>query len=386
MEGKADTKRILSAAELARIDRDSHEAVDDARKALRHKDRVLIAKKAKKDRPTEYSLRPDIPLCINHDRYGILIRDQILVEAARDHWNEGAAEIFRAVLAASLDDESTLADPRTNTAVSVTRVQEHVRKGPKLVNNIRTVVNGSRSKVSEEMLTSEYLAIMSGADQMIDNGTAFLSKQSAGSNPTYYVEIERICVQLRANVLKDIVHERVGAEARRVLSVVMEARLASEQTVSSRVNSVNICIALTPQVRDCALLPFKEARKHLSTLQGLSLIETQDVPKTLQKQRANAGPAPEFHYWGIDLARAYNGLLSILYKTIGNAYERKEKEIASKAGVLAKEKVQKRDKLQAKDQNDLIELDKAIEKLDTVVSRSAATMFILRDMPGWPSK
>jgi DNA-directed RNA polymerase III subunit RPC3 len=244
LEGVGESKKILSGPELSRVHADAMDRVDSDRRALRSKDRILVEKEVKKDKSVEYSLRKDVPLCINHDRYGVLIRDQIIADAAASHWNDGAGEVMRAVLAASLaaadaspEAEATLGAPRTEPAVSVTRVQEYVNDARVLTRDIRLHKKSKTGDGSGVKTTPEYLQVMAGRDQSGEDTRAYLAVESHGSNTTYFVELQRVCVALRASLLKAIVEDRLGPDARRVLSVVMEAKLASEQTVRRGVTS-----------------------------------------------------------------------------------------------------------------------------------------------------
>lgn len=147
------------------------------------------------------------------------------------------------------------------------------------------------------------------------------------------------------------------------------------------------------QVRDCAMLPLKDARRLLSQLQKLSLVEPTEVPKSANKGRINGPSAAEYHLWSVDLPRIYNTLLSNVYKTIANTIQRRAMEVEKRNVVLEREaKATKmaggsaRGLLQAKDQNDLGSLEESVRKMVVGQERSDLVAFILRDLPGWPVK
>lgn len=134
------------------------------------------------------------------------------------------------------------------------------------------------------------------------------------------------------------------------------------------------------------MIQLKDARHHLSELQKLSLIETQEVPKTANKSRLGLPPSAEWHFWHIDLPRVYSLLVAGVYKTLGNLLERRDMEVEKRRLVLLRETGGGRDRLQAKDQEDLAELDDTRRKLSLAEMRSDMVVFVLRDMPGWPGK
>lgn len=141
------------------------------------------------------------------------------------------------------------------------------------------------------------------------------------------------------------------------------------------------------------MLPLKDARYILAELQKLSLVETQEVPKTAAKSRANmpSSSSAEYHLWAVDLSRCYSVLLSSVYKTVGNILQRRRAEMDKKKVVLAREQrvlglghgqEGGRGLLQLKDQEDLAELDDTRNKLALAEMRSEMVVFVLRDLPG----
>jgi DNA-directed RNA polymerase III subunit RPC3 len=138
-------------------------------------------------------------------------------------------------------------------------------------------------------------------------------------------------------------------------------------------------------------MPLKEVRMHLAHLQSMSLIETSEIPKNpgLKKQTMTA--ASEHHHWGIDLPRAYNVLVASVYKTLGNILQRRSSEKERRKAALAREQQAfarglDRSVMTAKDQEDLADLDDVVRKLALAEARCEMVVFILRDLPGWPTR
>ncbi|WVQ99827.1 hypothetical protein IAU59_006970 [Kwoniella sp. CBS 9459] len=373
---------MLSAQELENCQlkaahevREEREELQDIRRVLVERAKVDKDKKKRKGKTAaaaeefDYELKTDIHLRVNYDRYGILIRNELIVKAAEDRWNKGAAVVMRAILDATLKDTSVLKDDRTHDPVGVNEIVDRIPHSdyPLLLAGLAV-----STKTTVPELVRSYLSVLAGEDQMGGSG-AFLQRDGS-TNPGYKVELEAICVKLRENLLSQLVREKLGDKAARVLAVVSKSSKAFETTV-----------------RDCAMLPLKEARMQLAELQKLSLVETQEVPKTAAKSRAGLPPSAEYHLWAVDLPRVYGVLLTNVYKTLGNILQRKAKEIEKKKVVLAREtRVENheggRGLLQLKDQEDLLELDDALNKLTLAETRSDLVVFILRDLPGWPGQ
>jgi len=138
------------------------------------------------------------------------------------------------------------------------------------------------------------------------------------------------------------------------------------------------------------MIPLRDARFFLSELQKLSLVETQEVPKSSGKSRTGLTAQGEYHLWSVNLPRVYNLLLVSVYKTLGNTLQRKAGEMEKRKQVLAREERAVaqggRELLQGKDQEDLAELDDVLRKLTLAEARSEMVVFILRDLPGWPGQ
>lgn len=137
------------------------------------------------------------------------------------------------------------------------------------------------------------------------------------------------------------------------------------------------------------MMPLKEARQLLADLQKMHLIETSEISKFPNAKRQQMTATSEHHLWKIDLAKAYSALLTSIYKTLGNILQRRASERAKRQGAIAREdfvlrKSGERSMLSTKDQEELAELDDIMVKLALAEARCELTVFILRDLPGWP--
>ncbi|TXT13111.1 hypothetical protein VHUM_01512 [Vanrija humicola] len=362
--------KLHSVNVLAELRRTAAHEIDEERKQYRDPASALrqVTNKKSKEKvdDSDFEVHDHIPLRVNHDKFNVLIRNEMLIKAAEDRWNVAAAEVLRAVLKASIEHQMEAKEIRTEEGVGINKIVDQIPTSQHKM--LMAGITGVGSKGIPEIVR-QYLAVMSGDDLATDQtGSRFLS-HSEHSSPVYWVEIENICTALKASLLIELVRERIDDKAARVLAVVARARYASET-----------------MVRDCAMIPLREARHILSELQKLSLIEIQEVPKTAAKGR-NMFPGSDYHLWGIDLRKAYGFLLSGVYKTLANIVQRRSRETEKRAALLAK--LDRPDLqgaieqyLNAKDQTDLAELNNATTMLSLAETRTDLVVMMLRDLPG----
>ena len=187
-------------------------------------------RKSKAAEEFDYSLKPDIHLEVNYDRYGVLMRDELIVKAAEDRWNKGAAEVVRGVLEAALDEHSDLKASRTYTSVTVAQILDKIPEKSHTYLFAGLALSNTSSKSALEYVR-HYLQVLSGQDIQPTTGSRFLTKNDAVEEG-YTVELQGICVRLRANMMMDLVRERLGTRQARVLATVAKAHHISEQMVS----------------------------------------------------------------------------------------------------------------------------------------------------------
>lgn len=190
---------------------------------------------------------------------------------------------------------------------------------------------------------------------------------------------------MKAAVLSSLVQERVGRKAARILQILITGKKLSEQQVRRLGIWTNKRLLIISQVQEYAMMELKDCRAILSELAGLCLIETQDVPRTAARSRL--GPGQAYHLWQVDVRKVYSFLITTMYKTLGNILQRQEEEIANRQAVLDKMQrsdVAGREMLLQREQTELEELDRALEKLRLAEMRTELNVMILRDLPGGP--
>jgi DNA-directed RNA polymerase III subunit RPC3 len=201
------------------------------------KKNVKVDKRSKKAKNDEdFSLVHKTMLRIDYDRFGVIIRNELLVDCAKDRWNEGAAEITRVVLDQDLGPDSRLADAESDF-IDVNRLMDKFNKQSAAVMAAGMV--GAPKNTAD--LIKEYIDLMSGSDRHSDqkNVNAFFAADSG----MYHVAYAIVGVKLRATLMMDLVRGHHGGKAARVLATVAKAHNVSEQMVSEAICSS--CARLT---------------------------------------------------------------------------------------------------------------------------------------------
>jgi DNA-directed RNA polymerase III subunit RPC3 len=222
----------LSRTELAEIEKSAASEIDIERSDLENPTRLLTTRGSGRSGKPDVSLVRDIPVRLNHDRYGILIRDEVICKAVGDRWNQGASITMRATLLASLTEAASLRDSRTPVSVTAGDVIKCLPSAhPAPAGTLMADLVGLSSKSTAEHVR-QYLQILAGDDQAGARTEVFLFKPASSSEAKYQVEVERVAKILRQAILLDMVRQQLSNVHARVLSVVMAAQVASEETVS----------------------------------------------------------------------------------------------------------------------------------------------------------
>lgn len=175
----------------------------------------------------QWSIRPNVALRLNNDRFGVVIRDEVIVKAASDRWNDAAAEVVRALLKAVFNEKSRL-NNHASTQATADEIEKNIPKGK--VGLLQAGVSGFKSKVLADLIPI-YLNTMSNVDNLDRESNPFLSLDPSG-RAAFQVEFEAIAVKARANLLLDLVRGTLGGRGARVLAAVAKAHHITEQQVS----------------------------------------------------------------------------------------------------------------------------------------------------------
>ncbi|KAG5651277.1 hypothetical protein H0H81_009220 [Sphagnurus paluster] len=220
----------------------------------------------------------------------------------------------------------------------------------------------SSKKVSTSACIKDYLGMISSADNPTPAGrvASFVSFSSS----KVQVEFEIIGRRLRRRVLESVTRERHGIGGVRILRLLLDTGKMDEKQISK-------IVMMAP----------KDVRPLLAALTADSLISTQEVPKS-----ADRNPTRTFYLWYVDPRKAYSVILGNLYKTLYNIGMRRHAEDGTSEVKAVLEKRERSDVSQ--DENLLSRLERDIlkeweekkGKLTVLEMRVEETVFILKDL------
>ncbi|CAL1704246.1 unnamed protein product [Somion occarium] len=358
ISGFPTAKQVREAKEIAevRLKREEEEAekVGMKRKA---KDQ-LAGKSSKRKALDEDVVDDDVYFRVNCEKFNILIRNQIIEEAAKERFNHQAGTVIRAILKATEPKQLHLADVRSDPT-SLGDVATHLSDEEDLAEGF---VLPPSKKPSEMTLLKDYCGILASADNPTPAGQAASFISLNGSK--VQVEFDIIGRRLKRRVLEAVARERHGDAAVRIIRLLLQTGKMDEKQISK-----------------IGMMSPKESRPLLGALSAESLISIQEVPKS-----ADRNPARTFYLWHVDLHKTYTVLVGTLYKTLHNIGSRRQAEEEEPVVKAVLEKRQRTDVMQDEERlltrNErevLAQWEKKREKLTVLEQRVEEGVFILRD-------
>jgi len=264
---------------------------------------------------------------------------------------------MQAAIKASQGPQASFSDPRSDP-ISVSNVIM-------LLTENRDITSGllySSKKVPLATCVKDYLGLLSSADNPSPAGKANVFVSFNGSK--LQVEYETTARRLRRQVMEATALEKHGPEAVRVIRLLLETGKMDEKQVSKVV-----------------MMASKDVRPLLAALAADSLISTQEVPKS-----ADRNPTRTFYLWYVDLYKAYTSALGNAYKTLYNisARRRAEREATEVKTVLEKSlrtDVQQDESLLTRMEREVLKEWRGRDlRLTVLESRVEESVFILRDL------
>ncbi|KAF8163124.1 hypothetical protein B0H34DRAFT_694196 [Crassisporium funariophilum] len=246
---------------------------------------------------------------VNHQKFGIHLRNMIIETAAKERFNHGASLVMKAALKATETSQLSVLEPHS-PPTSVAGVAMQLPDEPNLASGL---VYPSK-KTSSLTCVKDYLGMLSSADNPTPEGKA--SSFVSYSASKVQVEFEVIGRRLRRNIVESVARDKHGVEGVRILRVLLDTGKMDEKQISK-------VVMMAP----------KDVRPLLVALSADSLISTQEVPKS-----ADRNPARTFYLWYVDLQKAFSVILGNVYKTLYNimARLRAEREAGEVSAVLEK--------------------------------------------------
>ncbi|KAJ7470343.1 RNA polymerase III subunit RPC82-domain-containing protein [Mycena latifolia] len=357
--GFPTAKELREARESAeaRLKREEEEAekVGLKRKAKEQKGPRSAKRKVVEE---EDVVDPTVYFRVNCDKFNIHIRNTLVVKAAKERFNDGAALVLKTTLKVTESKQKDVSDIRTEP-VSVSNIAVSLSDQEDLASGLILKTKNP----SNTACIKDYLGMLSCADNPTPAGRAAAFISFGASK--VQVEFETICKRLRRRVLESVTRERHGPEGVRILRLLLDTGKMDEKQISKVV-----------------MIPGKDVRPLLALMSAESLISTQEVPKS-----ADRNPARMFYLWHVDLQKAYSVILGNLYKTLYNIGVRRQ---AEQEEPMLKAVLEKRERsdvsqdeagLMSRLELDLIkEWESKQEKLTVLEMRVEESVFILRDL------
>ncbi|KAJ7236733.1 RNA polymerase III subunit RPC82-domain-containing protein [Mycena haematopus] len=258
-EEKAKIAGFPTAKELREAKETAEARVKGKRKAKAQKGPRSTKRKAVEEEEDEV-VDPEVYFRVNCDRFNIHIRNTLIVKAAKERYNDGAALVLKTALKVTESKQKNLSDVRTepvsvsNIAVSLS---DHEDLASGLILKTKTPSNTQCIK--------DYLGLLACAD----------NPTPAGRAAAFPFPCITICKRLRRRVLESVTRERHGAMGVRILRLLLDSGKMDEKQISKVV-----------------MIPNNAVRPLLANMSAQSLISTQEVAKSTDRN-----PARMFYLW-----------------------------------------------------------------------------------------
>jgi DNA-directed RNA polymerase III subunit RPC3 len=185
---------------------------------------------------------------------GFAQHQQLIETAAADRWNKPAGYVIKAVLKATMSDQTnlrqhvtgwslhgimlkykanvlTLASAPTSVAMMLPQLSDKERDA--LAIGFGAKYPSSRNRAAE--LVSAYCALLAGEDNLHADRAqgVFLENEggSRGGGSQYRVSLEKVCGRLKRQLLDAVVTEKWGNNAKRLISIIELNGMTSEPKV-----------------------------------------------------------------------------------------------------------------------------------------------------------
>ncbi|KAF8630401.1 hypothetical protein AX15_002954 [Amanita polypyramis BW_CC] len=270
ISGIPTAKELREAKELAgiRLKREEEEAEKAGlkRKAAEQPGHRSSKRKVREEEDVD----EDVYFRLNYEKYNVHIRNGLIVRAAKERFNSGAARVMEALLKVTEENQRKLTDVRTEP-VSISNIVMRLNDEDDLASGLVLSANGR--KPSATACVKDYLGLLSSSDNPSAAGRAAAFTSFLDSR--VQVEFEVICRRLRRRVLEAVTFEKHGSAGVRIVRLLLETGKMDEKQISKIV-----------------MMASKDVRPLLMALSTDSLISIQEVPKS-----ADRNPTRTFYLW-----------------------------------------------------------------------------------------
>ena len=225
---------------------------------------------------------------LNYERFQREFRDQIIVQSVTRRIDTMAGSLMR-VLLNLMNEHNPWGD-----------ISAHIRAN-EISEKVERLVNESPSSNNQlQEFFDQYLKVLE------EDRTRFIDRVGDAGGGQYVINAKHIFTELAAATAESIVLERYGSKALRIFRVVRE-KLHIEES----------------QLQNLVMIPAKEAKHLTYILMEGNYIKIQELRKSMA---ANNTMGKSFFLFYVDLPQVARMIVEQCYKSICNAYKRKNYE------------------------------------------------------------
>ncbi|KAJ1026931.1 hypothetical protein NDA16_002224 [Ustilago loliicola] len=328
------------------------------------------------DPADDFEIDPTVWLRVHYDRFDVHLRDEVMIDAVREKYNNTAAEVFRQLIYAG--DASTKKSVRDirSAPISVTALSHKLPSDLSLQKGFdrRSFGKDKSSLPTRQEFLAEYCAIFSNSEDMSgksktlrlmapasDSSTKTAGGSKVASSLT--IEFSNVAERMRRDLLRNVIEEKFGTAAIRIMNILREKGKLEEKHISK-----------------LALVSISETRDLCSRLFHASLLGLQEVPKTKDRD-----PAKTFFLWFVDEAKCRAWLLDHLYQSLARLGQRRNEEMRRQMPLLRK--VERSDVkldtvglLTEWERETWDRLQRVLQMLTAAEMRTEMDVFVMRDL------
>lgn len=328
------------------------------------------------DPSEDFDIDPTVWLRVHYDRFDVHIRDDIMVDAVQEKYNGTAGQVFRQLIQAGDSAVKKSVRDVRSAPIPITSLAHKISPELSLPKGFdrRSFSKDKSSLPSKQEFLAEYCAIFARSEDVSgkSNTTRFLApasdstlKTAGGSKvaSSFTIEYSNIAEHIRRDLLRNVVEEKFGGAAIRIMNILREKGKLEEKHISK-----------------LGLVSISETRDLCSRLFHASLLGLQEVPKTKDRD-----PAKTFFLWFVDEAKCRAWLLDHLYQSLARLGQRRNEEMRRQLTLLRK--VERTDvKLDTAglltdwERENWDRLQRVLQTLTVAEMRTEMDVFVLRDL------
>ncbi|PWN48007.1 hypothetical protein IE53DRAFT_389826 [Violaceomyces palustris] len=334
------------------------------------------------DPADDWEIELDVWLRVHYDRFDVHARNELMAEAVRSKYNSTAAEVFRNLIDAgeANNTRQSVRDERSSP-ISLTLLAPKLPQSLALPKGFdkRAFTNGGRDKSSSsgptrQELLAEYCSVLSHSEDISSRAKSIRFVAPSGDGTTrsaggakvsssFTVEYRNTAERMRRDVLRNVVEEKFGTSAVRIMGILREKGKLEEKHIAK-----------------LALISMGETRDICSRLFASSLLGLQEVPKSAERD-----PKKTFFLYYVDEAKCRAWLLDRLYQTLCRLGERRREETRRQSGLLRKVersdvKMDTAGLLSEWEKSNWERLEKVLKTLTAAEARVDMDVFVMRDL------